>query len=228
MEPSLLNHAKTLVEFLSQVLGPDYEIALHDLRKDPSTVLVVTNGHVTDRKEGDLMSDLVLDIIESGEWETQDYLYNHKGISNDNKNLVSSTFFFKNKQNQLIGMLCINYDVSRYVELSQQVLALGNLIPTTSETAEADIESLLLTDNTDSAAESLQSLIKAVANDVLGSDSIPLDRLTQGEKLVIIERLYQKGIFSLKGSVTHVASALFSSEASIYRYLGKINKSPVA
>lgn len=224
----MLNHAKTLVEFLSQVLGPDYEIALHDLRKDPSTVLVVTNGHVTDRKEGDLMSDLVLDIIESGEWETQDYLYNHKGISNDNKNLVSSTFFFKNKQNQLIGMLCINYDVSRYVELSQQVLALGNLIPTTSETAEADIESLLLTDNTDSAAESLQSLIKAVANDVLGSDSIPLDRLTQGEKLVIIERLYQKGIFSLKGSVTHVASALFSSEASIYRYLGKINKSPVA
>ena len=35
--------------------------------------------------------------------------------------------------------------------------------------------------------------------------------------------LNRKGGFLLKGSVSHVAQTLHSSEASIYRYLGKLN-----
>ena len=33
----------------------------------------------------------------------------------------------------------------------------------------------------------------------------------------------RKGVFLLKGSVSFVAKELHSSEASIYRYLGKLN-----
>lgn len=39
----------------------------------------------------------------------------------------------------------------------------------------------------------------------------------------IMDILNRKGVFLLKGSVSHVAQALHSSEASIYRYLGKLN-----
>jgi len=35
--------------------------------------------------------------------------------------------------------------------------------------------------------------------------------------------LNRKGVFLLKGSVSYVAKELHSSEASIYRYLGKLN-----
>ena len=39
----------------------------------------------------------------------------------------------------------------------------------------------------------------------------------------IMDILNRKGVFLLKGSVSHVAQTLHSSEASIYRYLGKLN-----
>ena len=39
----------------------------------------------------------------------------------------------------------------------------------------------------------------------------------------IMDILNRKGVFLLKGSVSYVARELHSSEASIYRYLGKLN-----
>ena len=52
---------------------------------------------------------------------------------------------------------------------------------------------------------------------------MPVDRLTQDEKMEIMDALNRKGVFLLKGSVSHVAREPHSSEASIYRYLGKLN-----
>ena len=42
----------------------------------------------------------------------------------------------------------------------------------------------------------------------------------------IMDILNRKGVFLLKGSVSYVAKELRSSEASIYRYLGKLNSKP--
>ena len=44
-----------------------------------------------------------------------------------------------------------------------------------------------------------------------------------GWRLDVADILNRKGVFLLKGSVSHVAQTLHSSEASIYRYLGKLN-----
>ena len=52
---------------------------------------------------------------------------------------------------------------------------------------------------------------------------VPVERLTQDEKMEIMAALNRKGVFLLKGSVSYVAKELHSSEASIYRYLGKLN-----
>ena len=52
---------------------------------------------------------------------------------------------------------------------------------------------------------------------------VPVERLTQDEKMEIMATLNRKGVFLLKGSVSYVAKELHSSEASIYRYLGKLN-----
>ena len=48
---------------------------------------------------------------------------------------------------------------------------------------------------------------------------------TMKERLAgeIMDALNRKGVFLLKGSVSYVAKELHSSEASIYRYLGKLN-----
>ena len=58
---------------------------------------------------------------------------------------------------------------------------------------------------------------------VVASYPVEVSRLTQDEKMEIMDILNRKGVFLLKGSVSYVAKELRSSEASIYRYLGKLN-----
>ena len=52
---------------------------------------------------------------------------------------------------------------------------------------------------------------------------MPVDRLTQDEKMEIMDALNRKGVFLLKGSVSHVARSFTAPEASIYRLSGKLN-----
>ena len=58
----------------------------------------------------------------------------------------------------------------------------------------------------------------------LESSGVPVDRLTQEEKMKVVEQLNNKGVFLLKGAVSEVARQMASSEATIYRYLSKLNK----
>lgn len=72
--------------------------------------------------------------------------------------------------------------------------------------------------------DSVTSAAYGVVQDVLNEDGIPVDRLTQTEKIRIVSQLEQRGVFRLKGAVEHVSKALQSSPASIYRYLTKVRE----
>ena len=65
---------------------------------------------------------------------------------------------------------------------------------------------------------------KAVVQVVGSSDAIVRERLTQEDRIQIVEGLNQAGLFQIKGAVSQVAEYLYCSEASVYRYLAKIQK----
>ena len=48
---------------------------------------------------------------------------------------------------------------------------------------------------------------------------IPLERLTQEEKIGIVRNLDNKGVFMIKGAVGILAKRLDVSQASLYRYI---------
>ena len=70
---------------------------------------------------------------------------------------------------------------------------------------------------------SIAGATASIVSQVVANYPVEVDRLTQDEKMEIMDILNRKGVFLLKGSVSHVAQTLHSSEASIYRYLGKLN-----
>ncbi len=53
---------------------------------------------------------------------------------------------------------------------------------------------------------------------------MPRKKYTVDEKMAVVRRLNDDGFFLMKGAVSQVAAMLGSSEATIYRYLGKISK----
>ena len=49
---ALLQHYVKLTEFLGHALGPDYEVALHELTEDSNQIIAISNGELTGRHLG--------------------------------------------------------------------------------------------------------------------------------------------------------------------------------
>jgi predicted transcriptional regulator YheO len=216
-----------LVDFLGKVLGPQYEVVFHDLTDKKYEIAAIANGQISGRKIGAPLTDLALQFLMDKTYQESDYIANYCGLTKAESQIRSSTMFVKNEKGELIGMLCINCDNGKANEIVTNLRSLFQLdmpdavpVPCIEtykepEAAPAAIETF---------PQSIAHLVASVLKQTLPDSNIPKERLTQNEKLKIVDILNQKGIFLIKGAVTETAAQLCSSEASIYRYLSKLNR----
>ena len=61
---ALLQHYVKLTEFLGQALGPDYEVALHDLTDKNRSIIAIANNHVSGREIGAPLTNVALSILQ--------------------------------------------------------------------------------------------------------------------------------------------------------------------
>lgn len=222
---TLLQQYVKLTEFLGNALGPDYEVALHDLTDKNRSIIAIANNHVSGREIGAPLTNVGLSILRDKSYETSDYRIHYYGVSINGKDLRSSTMFIK-QNGRLIGMLCINFDDSRYRSISNQLLGLCHpdmfvedvvMSPSATE-ADAAREK--------PAPEKFRNSKEAVAVDAISRElerlGVTAERLTSDERLEIIAALERDGIFLLKGAVKDVSASLHCSQASVYRYLSQI------
>ncbi|MGN1008769.1 MAG: transcriptional regulator [Butyricicoccus sp.] len=215
-----------LVEFLGLALGPDYEVALHDLTDKNHSIIAIANSHVSGREIGAPLTNVALKTLMDKSYLTQDYRLHYRSVSTNGKTLRSSTYFIKEKNDAIIGMLCVNFDDSRYQALSNEILRLCHPDAFVEKHYQFD-ESLVINSHTDiPTAEYFHSSINVVAGDAVSRElarlGLTADRLTAEERIQIIAALESGGIFLLKGAVKDVADALHCSQASVYRYLSQI------
>ena len=126
-------------------------------------------------------------------------------------------------------MLCINFDDSRYRELSDRILKLRHpdiFVETNfayNEEAAAVQAAPSPTEVSESFPNSLTELTDHVLDEELRSREANGERLSHREKLALVEILNAKGIFMMKGAVKYVADKLGCSQTTIYRYLNRMN-----
>ncbi len=218
----LLRQYARLTEFLGRALGPDYEVALHDLTDTNRSLIAIANGHISGRKVGAPLTNRALSILRDKSYEKTDYRIHDYGLSINGKELRSNTMFIK-QDGRLIGMLCINFDDSRYREAAGRILGLCHpdafFAPAdTPDEASARPAPETFSNSADAlAAEAIRREL-----DRLG---VTAERLTAEERLQIIAALEAAGIFLIKGVVKDVAAGLDCSQASVYRYLSQIKAS---
>ena len=223
MKKVILDQYIKFVEFLGHILGPQYEIVLHDINDEDCSIIAIANGHVSERKVGAPLTDQGLQFIAEKVWKTCDYKANYTGMSNSNKILLSSSFFIKDNNDKLIGMFCVNVDTSVYKKMCDDFLKLVNMHSLSTTYVNSD-NSSALPEFLENFSQSLVDVIQLVLNGFIGDDMTQVENLTQQEKMSIVDKLNQNGVFFLKGAVCEVAEQLKCSEASIYRYLSKINR----
>lgn len=127
-------------------------------------------------------------------------------------------------------MLCINIDNSKLIELSKEISRLGFIgglrVPEEVDSDGNPIQSSLdiSLDEMENFFEKPEDIVDSIFDKFYEEKQIPTDRLTMDEKLEIIEILESKGVFNLKGAISYIADKLMVSEASVYRYRSKLQK----
>lgn len=211
MTEELKNQYKMIVKFLGEALGSSYEIILHDISKPGSEVVAIANSHISGRSIDSPISGFALKLIQSKKYLDSDFITNYKAKSKLNPQINGSTLFIKNNNN-LVGMLCINHDTSKFETLSNEILKLGNL-----ETKESKI---MIEEAVEQLSESLEEMIENIL-EIPSQDTVKLKPKQRAES---INKLYYKGIFNIKNSIPRVAKYMNISEPSVYRYLQNLQK----
>ncbi len=223
MNRTMLKQYTKLVEFLGLTLGPSFEITLHDIRGKESSIVAIVNGSISGRDLDSPPTAMAMKAMMENA-AGRDFHTNYIGLTKGNKTLRSSTYYIKDEHNKLVGMLCINFDDSEFQALSSKLFQL--IHPDSYVENNIVIRSDILgsfedDEETELFGDSLTSTANTVIQEILDEEGVSVDQLTQNEKIRIVAKLKEQGIFRLKGAVTHVAGILCSSPASIYRYLGK-------
>ena len=213
MTEQLLLHYTRLVEFLGHVLGPDYEIILHEILPEQSRVAAIANGGISGRDVGAPITNAALRMIMQKQYESNNYIINYTGQLSNGKTLRSSTMFIKDG-GKLVGLLCVNFDDSRFHEVSDTILRLVH--PPAKQPAAPQHAAA-------QPAEHFQSDMNGLMEDLFATVTrdagVPLRRLTQAERAEIVARLYEQGMFELRGAVQFTVEKLGCSQASVYRYI---------
>lgn len=202
-----------LVDFLADFLGEDAEVVMHDFTDLENSVVAIRNKHISGREVGAPATDLVLQALKNRVYDESPYLANYKGRSKTGKVLKSASYFIKNDDGEVIGMLCINMDIDKMTQIKEYMDKLINFKDEKSDKI------------SETFSQSAKELTFEGIYKVVNSYGIPPERMEQDEKIQVIEQLNEKGIFLIKGAVSEAAAALKVSEPTIYRYLGKVKKS---
>ena len=202
-----------LVDFIAAVFGKNCEVVLHDLRKLDHSIIAIKNNHITGRTLNDTITDFALDIIHTEKHKEKNYICNYVGkTGNGKKNVRASTYFIKDEEQNLIGMLCTNIDVTALSNARKHIDDLI-MINESAEAEEKENFSLDINDHVDSI----------ISNTLSKFESEPM-RMTMDEKKQVVKKLEEKGIFRLKGVVAEVADGLEVSDQTVYRYLKELGK----
>ncbi|WP_408894404.1 transcriptional regulator [Paenibacillus taichungensis] len=212
-----------IASFIAAIIGPKCEVVVHDISDPEHSIVFIENGYISGREVGDASTDLVLKILKSEAYHEEQYIANYKASGKFGQSFRSSTYYIKNDQNKLVGLLCLNIDVTHMevaAEWVQHILQGGpNPYVLPAAAAEKSKEEKQTTEYLQGNAD---DLLQHMITSVIGKLKIPPERLSSQEKIEVVRELNELGVFLLKGGVSQVAASLSISEPTVYRYLQKL------
>ncbi|MFZ5969524.1 MAG: helix-turn-helix transcriptional regulator [Bacillota bacterium] len=199
------------VEGIARTFGKNCEVVLHEFKSHKSSIIAIENGHVTGRSIGSPMTEVGMQAILKG--HTNESIINYTGKSTDGRILKSSTMFIKDENDQTIGCLCINLDISEFVVAQNAI----NEIMQTDDKDEAK--------SNDAIANNVNDVLSSIVAGTLDELGKPVAYMNKDEKVNIVKRLNEQGAFLIKGAIDYVAKVLCVSRYTIYNYLDEIRVS---
>ena len=217
------------VQFLGQALGKHYEVVLHDLTVPEQSIIAIENGYISNRCIGGPVTDFVLKLLKREQQEHVPFITNYRGKVGDERLCRSSSFFIKDESGKIIGILCINMDLTPYIkakefldgEMALDDAILEKALPPVNPAAAAAIGAMngQIFENFHGTSE---DVITTMIQERLRQYPVKGNRLSLTERLQIVGDLNNDGLFLLRGGIAALAERLDVSEPTVYRYLSKV------
>ncbi len=194
---------------IAEQFGPNCEVVLHDLtRPYENTIVAIWNGHVTGREVGGGGTDAGLKILK-GTTQPED-TYNYINSTKNGQVLRSSSKYIKDAEGNVVGSLCINFDIT---DMLKGQAAMSYL---TNYGAEHQSKEVFATN--------IDDLLDELIHDAVSTTGKEVSQLTKEEKVEVVKYLDEKGAFLIKKSAERVADFLGITRFTIYNYLKLTDK----
>lgn len=194
-----------ITTMISEQFGSRCEVVLHDLTKDYNHTIVAIEGNVTNRSVGGSGSNLGLPVL-AGRKKDGDQ-YNYITQTKDGRTLRSSSTYLRDDNGNVIGALCINYDISDLM-IAESIIKDVTLYPT----SEKEVEPEVFANN---VAEILDHLT-VQCQEYIGK---PSSEMTKEDKINAIGFFDSKGAFLISKAGEHIREYLMISKYTLYNYL---------
>ncbi len=212
----LLKNYFPIADFIAEINGPKCEAIVHDLSDLQHSIVHIVNGHLSGRCVGGSITKYALDLIMKQEDKTRDAFMNYIGTNEKTgKILRSSTLFIRNRQNETIGLLCVNLDVTEMIRLRDE---LNGYIMVQTEVPSSK------TDASERFDLSADEIVDEIIDGLMQENGVGVPTATLAEKKELVAKMAARGVFKFKGAVNHVAAQLDISPQTLYRYLKELEK----
>ncbi len=198
-----------IANMIVKTFGKNCEVVLHDLTQPKNSVVYAANGDVTGRKVGQSFDHLIKMVLLNKDFK-DDYVVNYFFETEDGKKIKSSSALIRDEKDEVIGMLCLNYDLTLSHLLQEE---LQDFLGASSGQETKESEKYVLDQDIVSILDNLIEKIFENTN---------IEKLTRKDSLEIIKFMDEKGIFLVKGSIDKVAKYMGVSKVTIYSYLDSI------
>lgn len=197
-----------IIPSLKAMLGPRHEVILHDLSHVESSI-VMLEGDVTHRKIGGPATDYLLKLLREG-GDGAENSVNYKTVLPNGRLLRSSTIFIRDEEGRIIGSLCFNQDLTDYI-------VARNLIEENTLFGQTEVEP-----PKETFAQDIGEVMESVVDTEITLFQKPVVYMQKEDKLCIVAKLEQKGVFAIKNAVEYVAECLGVSNFTVYNYLKEV------
>ncbi|MCI8676817.1 MAG: transcriptional regulator [Lawsonibacter sp.] len=211
----LLPILNPILEGLGKHFGINCEFVIHDYQSENlKTIVSIVNGNVTNRQIGDSVTSIGLRVSQgiTANSGTTDGIFNYMTQTKAGRILKSSTIYLRDSNKNIIGSLCVNYDITDLQRASTTLLEFLNT---------SDKESLYDTDKY--VDGNIDNLLLKMIKESIDSVGIPVSQMTKKNKMEGIKILRDRGALKIQRAVDVIAKYYCVSKFTIYNYINELD-----
>ncbi len=195
----ILETYASIADAIALLLRPHAEVVIHDLRT--GRIAHVANNFSRRRAGDESLTEIEGEMSLDGR-----ILGPYRKVNWDGRELRSITVVLRDERQAAVGLLCVNFDVSKFERAIEALAGLVRL-PEPNLTPAA-----LFASDWREAINGIISQYLAECGQALDG----IDRRTAGE---LVQHLDREGYFSVRNAANHVSEVLGLSRATIYKHL---------